>query len=91
MVEHHVDVFIEDWTDTEFRHLVGTAWDALCAGPDALDSIGAAVRLQMLLRSGGYQGAMVEIRQSVDEAVANVAHLDISREPLRAGGLPLGA
>jgi hypothetical protein len=89
MLEHQVDVCIEDWTDAEFRHLVGTAWDAVCGGPDDVDSIAAAVRLQLLLRAGGYDGAVVEIHQSVDEALAHVAHFDISREPPKAVGLPL--
>lgn len=90
MVEHQVDVCIEDWTDGEFRHVVGAAWDAVCAGPDEADSIAAAVRLQMLLRSGGYDRAIVEVHQSVDEARAHVAHFDISREPPTTSRFALG-
>jgi len=90
MVEQQVDLCVEDWTDADFRHLVGTAWDAVSASPEDLDSIGAALKLQLLLRSGGYRGAMVEVHQSVDEALGGVAHFDISREPSRGRGLELG-
>lgn len=87
MSEHRVDICIEDWTDAKLRRLVGAAWDTVCVGPDEVDSIGAAARLQMLLRSGGYVRAEVEVHQSVDEALAHVVHFDISCEPSRVGDL----
>ena len=85
MLEHRVDVCIEDWTDAGFRHVVDSAWDAVAGGPEDADSIDAAARLQYLLRTGGYHDAAVEIHQSVDEALAHVAHFDVSREPRGPG------
>ena len=89
MFEHRVDVCIEDWTDADFRHVVESAWDSVTGGPDDADSIGAAARLQLLLRTGGYRQAAVEVHQSVDEALIHVAHFDVSRERPEAKGVSL--
>ncbi|HET9682179.1 MAG TPA: hypothetical protein VFP19_09080 [Candidatus Limnocylindrales bacterium] len=82
MLEHRVLLGIEDWADVEFRRAVEAAWDTVRQGPDDCDSIGAAVHLQQLLRVSGYPRAEVEVRRSVDEALAHVAHFDVTRDPV---------
>lgn len=81
MLEHRVLLGIEDWADVEFRRCVEAAWDTVRRGPDDCDSIGAAAHLQILVRAGGYPRAEVEVRRSVDEALAHVAHFDVTRDP----------
>jgi hypothetical protein len=81
MLEHRVHLGIEDWDDVEFRRAVETAWATVQRGPDDADSIGAAARLQLLVRAGGYPHAIVEVHRSVDEALAHVAHFDVTRDP----------
>ena len=81
MLEHRVLLGIEDWADVEFRRAVESAWEAVRQGPDDCDSISAAAHLQLLLRAGGYDHAEVEVRRSVDEALAHVAHFDVTRDP----------
>ena len=82
MLEHRVLLGIEDWADVDFRRAVEAAWDTVRQGADDCDSIGAAVHLQLLLRDGGYPNAEVEVRRSVDEALAHVAHFDVTRDPV---------
>jgi hypothetical protein len=84
MLEHRVLLGIEDWADVDFRRSVEAAWDTVRRGPDDCDSIGAAAHLQLLLRAGGYPSAEVEVRRSVDEALAHVAHFDVTRDPTEA-------
>jgi len=81
MLEHRVLLGIEDWADVEFRRAVEAAWETVRSGPDDCDSIGAAAHLQLLVRAGGYPHAEVEVRRSVDEALAHVAHFDVTRDP----------
>ena len=81
MLEHRVLLGIEDWADVDFRRAVEAAWETVRRGPDDCDSIGAAAHLQLLLRAGGYPHAEVEVRRSVDEALAHVAHFDVTRDP----------
>lgn len=81
MLEHRVHLGIEDWDDIEFRRAVESAWDTVQRGPEDADSIGAAAHLQLLLRAGGYPHAVVDVHRSVDEALAHVAHFDVSRDP----------
>jgi hypothetical protein len=81
MLEHRVLLGIEDWADVEFRRAVEAAWETVRRGPDDCDSIGAAAHLQLLVRAGGYPHAEVEVRRSVDEALAHVAHFDVTRDP----------
>ena len=81
MLEHRVLLGIEDWADVDFRRSVEAAWETVRRGPDDCDSITAASHLQLLLRAGGYPHAEVEVRRSVDEALAHVAHFDVTRDP----------
>jgi hypothetical protein len=81
MLEHRVQIGIEDWADVEFRRSVETAWETVCRGPDDADSIAAAAHLQLLVRAAGYRHAEVEVRRSVDEALAHVAHFDVTKDP----------
>ncbi len=81
MLEHRVLLGIEDWADVDFRRAVEAAWETVRQGVDDCDSIGAAVHLQLLLRASGYPHAEVEVRRSVDEALAHVAHFDVTRDP----------
>jgi len=81
MLEHRVLLGIEDWADVDFRRAVEAAWETVQSGSDDCDSIPAAIHLQVLLRAGGYPQAEVEVRRSVDEALAHVAHFDVSRDP----------
>jgi hypothetical protein len=84
MLEHRVHLGIEDWADVEFRRAVEAAWETVRHGPDDADSIGAAAHLQLLVRAGGYPDAVVEVHRSVDEALAHVAHFDVSKDPAAA-------
>jgi hypothetical protein len=84
MLEHRVQLGIEDWADVDFRRAVEAAWETVRHGPGDPDSIGAAVQLQVLIRAGGYPHAVVEVRRSVDEALAHVAHFDVTRDPATA-------
>lgn len=81
MLEHRVLLGIEDWADVDFRRAVEAAWETVRRGPDDCDSISAAAHLQLLVRAGGYPNAEVEVRRSVDEALAHVAHFDVTRDP----------
>jgi hypothetical protein len=81
VLQHRVHLGIEDWADVEFRRAVETAWETVQCGSDDCDSIAAAAHLQLLLRAGGYPQAEVEVRRSVDEALAHVAHFDVTRDP----------
>ncbi|MBI3752172.1 MAG: hypothetical protein HY263_11030 [Chloroflexi bacterium] len=81
MLEHRVHLGIEDWADVEFRRAVESAWETVQRGSDDADSIGAAAHLQLLVRAGGYPHAIVEVHRSVDEALAHVAHFDVTRDP----------
>jgi hypothetical protein len=79
MLEHRVQLLIEDWADVAFREAVEAAWEVVRDGPDDPDSIAAAAHLQLLVQAAGYPDAAVEVRRSVDEALAHVAHFDVSR------------
>ena len=81
MLEHRVHLSIEDWADVEFRRAVESAWDIVRRGPDDADSITAATHLQALVRGSGYPHAVVDVHRSVDEALAHVAHFDVTRDP----------
>ncbi|HEX7948971.1 MAG TPA: hypothetical protein VF494_01375 [Candidatus Limnocylindrales bacterium] len=81
MLEHRVHLSIEDWADVEFRRAVESAWEMVQRGPDDADSIGAASHLQLLVRANGYPRAVVDVHRSVDEALAHVAHFDVTRDP----------
>lgn len=81
MHEHRVHLRVEDWDDVAFREAVDSAWAVVCGGPEDADSTTAAAHLQLLLRSGGYAQATVEIHRTVDEALHHVSHLEVSREP----------
>lgn len=83
MLQHRVQLCIEDWADVDFRRSVETAWETVRRGPDDADSIAAATHLQLLVRAGGYPHAVVEVHRSVDEALAHVAHFDVTRDPAR--------
>jgi hypothetical protein len=93
MLEHRVQIGIEDWADVEFRRCVEAAWDTVRRGPDDADSISAAAHLQLLVRAAGYPCAEVEVRRSVNEALAHVAHFDVTRDPaeIPARRLPVPA
>jgi len=82
MLEHRVELKIEDWDDVAFRQAVEHAWDAVRTSPDDADSLVAAAHLQLLIQAGGYHDATVEVRRSVDEALAHVAHFHVRRVPL---------
>jgi hypothetical protein len=81
VLEHRVLLGIEDWADVEFRRCVEAAWETVRHGSDDVDSLTAAEHLQLLVRAGGYPCAEVEVRRSVDEALAHVAHFDVTRDP----------
>ena len=81
MLEHRVHLGIEDWADVEFRRAVEAAWETVRQGSEDADSIGAAASLQLLVRASGYPNAAVEVHRSVDEALAHVAHFDVTRDP----------
>jgi hypothetical protein len=81
MLEHRVQLSIEDWADVEFRKTVEAAWETVRNGPGDADSIGAAAHLQLLVRAEGYPHAVVEVRRSVDEALVHVAHFDVLKDP----------
>jgi hypothetical protein len=81
MLEHRVQLRVEDWDDVAFREAVDRAWAMIRLGPDDADSITAATHLQLLLRAAGYPQACVEIHRTVDEALHHVAHFDVSRTP----------
>ena len=81
MLEHRVHLSIEDWADVEFRRAVESAWERVQHGPDDADSIAAASHLQLLVRASGYPHAVVDVHRSVDEALAHVAHFDVTRDP----------
>jgi hypothetical protein len=81
MLEHRVQLSIEDWADVEFRRTVEAAWETVRGGPGDADSIAAAAHLQLLVRGAGYPHAVVEVRRSVDEALAHVAHFDVTKDP----------
>lgn len=85
MLEHRVHLSIEDWADVEFRCAVESAWELVQHGPLDADSIGAASHLQLLLRANGYPYAVVDVHRSVDEALAHVAHFEVSRDPANHG------
>ena len=92
MLEHRVQLGIEDWADVEFRLAVEAAWETVRHSPGDPDSIAAAARLQLLLRAGGYPHAVVEVRRSVDEALAHVAHFDVTKDPgVTTSSLPVPA
>ena len=86
MLEHRVLRGSEDWADVDFRRAVESAWETVRRGPDDCDSITAAAHLQLLLRAGGFPNAEVEVRRSVDEALAHVAHFDVTRDPADSAG-----
>lgn len=88
MLEHRVHLSIEDWADVDFRRAVEAAWETVRRGPDDADSIGAASHLQLLVRAGGYPHAVVDVHRSVDEALAHVAHFEVTRDPAERGALP---
>ena len=81
MIEHRVELKVEDWDDVAFRQAVEHAWDAVRTSPDDVDSLSAAAHLQLLIRTAGYPDATVEVRRSVDEALAHVAHFHVRRVP----------
>jgi hypothetical protein len=80
MLEHRVELKVDDWDDTGFRNAVEGAWTTIRLGPDDTDSILAAAHLQVLVRGAGYPHATVEVRRSVDEALAHVAHFEVHRQ-----------
>ncbi len=80
MLEHHVHLRVVDWDDVAFREAVDAAWAQVCLGPEAIDSTTAAAHLQLLLRTGGYPAARVEIHKSVDEALHHESNLEVSRD-----------
>ena len=87
MLEHRVHLSIEDWADVEFRRAVESAWERVQHGPDDADSIAAASHLQLLVRASGYPHAVVDVHRSVDEALAHVAHFEVTRDPADRGAL----
>jgi hypothetical protein len=84
MLEHRVHLGIEDWADVEFRRAVEAAWETVSHGPEDCDSIAAAAHLQLLVRASGYPRAEVEVHRSVDEALAHVAHFEVTKDPAAA-------
>jgi hypothetical protein len=84
MLEHRVQLRVEDWDDVAFREAVDAAWMKIRLGPDDIDSTTAAAHLQLLVREAGYPHAIVEIQRSVDEALHHVAHFAVSRAPREA-------
>lgn len=81
MLEHRVELRIVDWDDVPFREAVDHAWDTIRAGSVDIDSTTAAAHLQLLLRSAGYPQATVDVRKTVDEALAHIAHFEVRRQP----------
>lgn len=81
MLEHRVQLRIEDWDDVAFRDAVERAWAAIKAGPDDVDSMTAAAHLQVLVRAAGYPKAVVHVHRSVDEALAHVSHFEVRPAP----------
>jgi hypothetical protein len=84
MLEHRVHLSIEDWDDVGFREEVEEAWARVCLSPDDVDPTTAAAHLQLLVRSAGYPQAVVAVHRTVDEALAHVAHFEVSRQPRAA-------
>jgi hypothetical protein len=82
MLEHRVQLKIEAWDDVPFRETVERAWESVKRSPDDIDSIAAAAHLQLLIQASGYPEATVEVRRSVDEALAHVAHFHVHHAPL---------
>lgn len=80
MLDHHVHLRVEEWDDVTFREAVDAAWARVRQGPEAIDSTTAAAHLQLLLRTGGYPRARVEIHKTVDEALRHEAHFEVSKE-----------
>ena len=76
----HVKTRLMPWDDREFvlaYEQAHAAVEATGCGPESLD---AAVRVQHLLREGGYPDAVVEVERSADEALQHVAHWTVRRE-----------
>lgn len=83
MLERHVELRIIEWDDIPFRETVEDALEIVRRnGPPERDAARVAADLQVLVRAAGYRSAMVLARQSVDDALAHVAHLEVRREPV---------
>jgi len=87
VLEHRVELKIVDWDDVPFREAVDRAWDTIRQGSVDIDSTTAAAHLQLLVRGAGYPQATVDVRKSVDEALAHIAHFEVRRE---AAKIPVG-
>ncbi|HEX5591604.1 MAG TPA: hypothetical protein VFX65_15025 [Candidatus Limnocylindrales bacterium] len=79
MLEHRVELKIDDWDDVAFREAVDRAWAVVRAGSVDIDSTTAAAHLQLLVRAAGYPQAIVDVHKTVDEALAHVAHFEVRR------------
>lgn len=84
MLEHRVHLSIEEWNDVDFRKEVEEDWAEVRLSPEIVDPTTAAAHLQLLVRAAGYSRASVDIHRTVDEAMAHVAHFEVSREPREA-------
>jgi len=81
VLEHRVELKIVDWDDVPFREAVDRAWGTIRSGAVDIDSTTAAAHLQLLLRGAGYPQATVDVRKTVDEALAHIAHFEVRRAP----------
>ncbi len=68
------------WQDRRFVRAFERAREEVLAEGLTINGPKAAARAEELVRAAGFPGAHVEVKRSVDEALAHVAHWTVWRE-----------
>jgi hypothetical protein len=71
---------LSPWDDPDFVRAFERARDETAESGCCPEGPRAAERVQHLLREAGYPQARVEIRQTVEEALAHVSHWTVARD-----------